>query len=97
MRANAVFRAYSGFMIFFLAFILRTEHFGHTSDKVALGAMIGAAAVGGFLGTGIGSLLRSRAPQLIIYGMLALTMLVTAFAASITRLAVSGADWLVCE
>jgi MFS family permease len=81
MRANAVLRAYSGFMIFFLAFILRTEHFGHTSDKVALGAMIGAAAVGGFLGTGIGSLLRSRAPQLIIYGMLALTMLVTAFCA----------------
>jgi MFS family permease len=81
MRANAVFRAYSGFMIFFLAFILRTEHFGHTSDKVALGAMIGAAAVGGFLGTGIGALLRSRAPQLIIYGMLALTMLVTAFCA----------------
>ncbi len=82
LKANSALRAYSGFMIFFLAFILRTEHFGHTSDKVALGAMIAAAAAGGFLGNGVGSLLRSRAPQLIIYGMLVLTVLVTGVCAA---------------
>jgi hypothetical protein len=82
MQANAALRAYSGFMIFFLAFLLRTQHFGGTPDKVALGAMIGAAAVGGLLGTGIGAALRSRAPQIIVFGMLALATLVTALCAA---------------
>jgi Major Facilitator Superfamily len=78
MKANAALRAYSGFMIFFLAFILRTQHFSGTSDKVALGEMIGAAALGGLIGTGIGSALRSRSPQAIIYGMLTLATIITA-------------------
>jgi MFS family permease len=78
MQANAALRAYSGFMIFFLAFILRTQHFGSTPDKLALGEMIGAAAVGGLIGTGIGSALRSRSPQAIVYGMLTLATVITA-------------------
>jgi Major Facilitator Superfamily len=78
MQANAALRAYSGFMIFFLAFILRTQHFGSTPDKLALGEMIGAAALGGLIGTGIGSALRSRSPQAIVYGMLTLATIVTA-------------------
>jgi MFS transporter len=81
MQANAALRAYSGFMIFFLAFILRTEHFGSTSDKLALGLMIGAAALGGLLGTAIGSALRARAPQVIVFGMLTLATVVTALCA----------------
>jgi hypothetical protein len=81
MQANAALRAYSGFMIFFLAFILRTVHFSGTPDKVALGEMIGAAALGGFIGTGIGSALRSRAPQTIVYGMLTLATITTALCA----------------
>ena len=81
MQANAALRAYSGFMIFFLAFILRTEHFGSTPDKVALGAMIGAAALGGLLGTAIGAALRSRAPQVIVFGMLTFATVVTALCA----------------
>jgi hypothetical protein len=78
MQANAALRAYSGFMIFFLAFILRTVHFAGTPDKLALGEMIAAAGIGGFIGTGIGSALRSRAPQAIVFGMLTLATLVTA-------------------
>ncbi len=78
MGANAAQRAFSGFMIFFLAFLLRTAHFGTTPDKVALGEMIGAAALGGFLGTAIGAALKSRAPQVIVFGMLGLTTVVTA-------------------
>jgi MFS family permease len=81
MQANAALRAYSGFMIFFLAFILRTQHFGSTSDKLALGEMIGAAALGGLLGTGIGSALRSRSPQAIVFGMLTLATITTALCA----------------
>ncbi len=82
MGANAALRAFSGFMIFFLAFLLRTVHFGSVPDKVALGEMIGAAALGGFLGTAIGAGLKSRAPQVIVFGMLALTTIVTAVSAA---------------
>ena len=70
MRANAAIRVFYGFIISFLAFILRTERFGHTSDKVALGGLAVAIAVGGLLGTGIGSALRSRAPQFLIFVVL---------------------------
>lgn len=81
MEANATLRAFSGFMIFFLAFILRTEHFAGTSDKLALGEMIGAAAIGGFIGTGIGAALRSRAPQMIVFATLILATVTCAFCA----------------
>jgi hypothetical protein len=81
MQANAALRAYSGFMIFFLAFILRTVHFPGTADKLALGEMIAAAGIGGFIGTGIGSALRSRAPQTIVFGMLTLATITTALCA----------------
>jgi MFS family permease len=78
MGANATLRAYSGFMIFFLAFLLRTVHFGSTPDKVALAEMIGAAGLGGLLGTAIGAGLKSRAPQAIVFVMLGLATAVTA-------------------
>jgi MFS family permease len=77
MQANATVRVFYGFMISFLAFILRTEKFGHVSDKIALGGLAAVIAVGGILGTGIGSALRSRAPQLLIYVVLVVSMLVT--------------------
>ena len=79
--ANLTLRAYSGFMIFFLAFILRTVHFGSVSDRLALGEMIAAVAIGGFIGTAIGAALRSRAPQAIVFGMLAATLVVTTLCA----------------
>jgi hypothetical protein len=81
MEGNAALRAFSGFMIFFLAFILRTEHFPGTSDKLALAEMIGAAALGGFIGTGIGAALRSRAPQVIVFATLILAIVSCAFCA----------------
>ncbi len=77
LRANITLRAYSGFMIFFLAFLLRSVHFGSVSDKLALGAMIGAVAVGGFIGTAIGAALRSKAPQLMLYVMLTFSAVIT--------------------
>lgn len=82
MRANATLRAFSGFMIFFLAFVLRIEHFPGVNDKIALGGMIASAAAGGFLGTALGSALRARRPHLITFGMLAAATLVTAACAA---------------
>jgi hypothetical protein len=77
MRGNAVLRALSGYMIFFLAFLLRTGHFG-VSQNVALGAMVAAAAAGGLLAMGIGSLVGSRAPEILLFTMLAIATVVTA-------------------
>jgi MFS family permease len=77
MQANATVRVFYGFMISFLAFILRTEKFGHISDKIALGGLAAVIAIGGLIGTGVGSLLRSRAPQLLIFVVLVLSVVVT--------------------
>ena len=77
MRGNAVLRAFSGYMVFFLAFYLRSEHFG-VSHNVALGALVAAAAAGGLAAMAIGSLLRARAPAFILFAMLTLAPIVTA-------------------
>jgi hypothetical protein len=72
MRANAAIRVFYGFMLFFLAFILRSEHFGHVRYTFALGGLALAVAAGGILGTMIGSALRARAPQALIFIVLGL-------------------------
>jgi MFS family permease len=82
MRANAALRAFSGFMIFFLAFLLRIEHFPGVNDKVALAEMITAAGVGGLLGSLAGSATRTRRPQIITFGMLAASTVITALCAA---------------
>ena len=82
MRANASLRAFSGFMIFFLAFLLRIVHFPGVSDKAALAAMITAAGAGGFLGSALGSALKTQRPLLITFGILAFSTVVTAVCAA---------------
>jgi len=77
MRGNAVLRAFSGYMVFFLAFYLRSAHFG-VSHNVALGALVAAAAAGGLAAMAVGSLLRARAPAFILFAMLTLAPIVTA-------------------
>ena len=77
MRGNAVLRAFSGYMVFFLAFYLRSEHFG-VSHNFALGALVASAAAGGLAAMAIGSLIRARAPQFILFAMLTLAPIVTA-------------------
>jgi hypothetical protein len=53
------------------------ERFGHVSDTVALGGLAAAVAIGGMLGTGIGSALRSRWPQIMIFTVLVLVTTVS--------------------
>jgi hypothetical protein len=81
MRANATLRAFSGFTVFFLAFLLRTVHFHGVNDKVALGGLLAAATLGGFAGTALGSALRSRKPYVIMFGMLGASTLVSVLCA----------------
>jgi hypothetical protein len=77
MRANAAIRVFYGFMLFFLAFILRSEHFGHTRATVALVGLAAAMAAGGIIGTIIGSGLRSRAPLAMMFTVLGIATLVS--------------------
>ncbi len=81
MRANAAVRAFSGFMVMFLAFLLRSDHFHGVSQNVALGALVIAATAGGLAGTAAGSSLRTRKPHLIMFGTIAAATLATAVCA----------------
>jgi MFS family permease len=81
MRANAAVRAFSGFMVLFLAFLLRSDHFHGVSKNVALGALVVAAAAGGLAGTAAGSVIRSRVPHLILFLTIAASAVITAVCA----------------
>lgn len=72
LRANASLRAFSGFLLMFLAFLLREHPIGGLSDTVAIGLVAVAAAIGNATGTTIGSRLRTRAPEPVIVIVLAL-------------------------
>ena len=74
LQANAAHRALSGFLIFFLAFLLREHPLSGQSAAVSL-AMVGVAAgTGNALGTAIGAWLKARAPEAIIVTMLTLVL-----------------------
>ena len=77
MRANAALRAYSGFLILYLAFVLRTKGFSSVSGNVALGLLVAAAGAGGLAGTAVGAGVKTRAPHLMLYGTLAVTTAIT--------------------
>jgi MFS family permease len=68
LRSNAGLRGLSGFLTMFMAFLLRDQPFAGWEHRTALllGLVIGAAGVGSTLGTGLGSLLRERAPEAIV-------------------------------
>ena len=80
MTGNAVLRAFSGYTFFFFAFLLQTERFG-VSRNFALGALAAAVATGSIVAMAIGSWLRSRAPQLIMFAVLTVAPVVAAAAA----------------
>ncbi|MFJ4435091.1 MFS transporter [Streptomyces sp. NPDC088923] len=66
LGANAALRGLSGFLIFFLAFLLRDQPLGGRSAAVSLGMVGVAAGAGNALGTAVGAWLRTRTPELII-------------------------------
>jgi MFS family permease len=82
MAVNAVLRAFSGYILFLLAFLLRSLHFGapghYVSTNFKLGALAFGLSAGSLAAMGIGSLFRSRAPQFTMFGMLAVAPVVAA-------------------
>jgi MFS family permease len=82
MRANAALRALSGFLILYLAFLLRTKGFIHpVSPNIALGMLAASAGLGGLVGTALGALLKARAPLAIVFGTLAFATVTAAVCA----------------
>ncbi len=74
LAANAVLRCLSGFLIFFLAFLLREHPLAGQSAAVSLGMVGVAAGTGNALGTAVGSWLKARAPELIIVTVVGLVL-----------------------
>ncbi|WP_093874723.1 MFS transporter [Streptomyces sp. TLI_105] len=72
LEANAAQRMLSGFLIFFLAFLLREHPLSGQSAAVSLGIVGVAAGTGNACGTAAGSLLRDRGhgPEVIIATMI---------------------------
>ncbi|MEU7647362.1 MFS transporter [Streptomyces huasconensis] len=74
LAVNAALRCLSGFLIFFLAFLLREHPLGGQSAAVSLGIVGVAAGAGNALGTAVGAWLKSRAPELIIVTVVAVVL-----------------------
>ncbi|MEU3278448.1 MFS transporter [Streptomyces antibioticus] len=74
LGANAALRWLSGFLTFFLAFLLREHPMTGQSAAVSLGMVAVSAGLGNALGTSVGASLRSRAPELIIVTVLAFVL-----------------------
>jgi MFS family permease len=80
MTGNAVLRAFSGYTFFFFAFLLQTERLG-VSKHFALAVLAVAVAAGSIVAMAVGSWLRSRAPQMIMFSVLTIAPAVAAAAA----------------
>ncbi|WP_443063558.1 MFS transporter [Streptomyces sp. NBC_00663] len=86
LGANAALRWLSGFLTFFLAFLLREHPLTGESAAVSLGIVAVSAGVGNAVGTAVGAGLRSRAPEIII-----VTVLVVVLGTAITAAVFFGA------
>jgi hypothetical protein len=86
MVVNAVLRAFSGYVLFSLAFLLRSVDlgslFGHpVTHNLALGALAAGLAVGSLLSMVLGSFFRGRSPHAIMFSVLCVAPVVTALCA----------------
>ncbi|MFJ9181039.1 MFS transporter [Streptomyces sp. NPDC102360] len=74
LAANATLRCLSGFLIFFLAFLLREHPLPGQSAAVSLALVGVSAGAGNALGTAVGAWLKARAPEVIIVTVLAVVL-----------------------
>lgn len=91
LAANAALRCLSGFLIFFLAFLLREHPLAGQSAAVSLGMVGVAAGAGNALGTAVGAWLRSRAPEVIV-----VTVVAIALGAAVAAAALFGTVLVTC-
>jgi hypothetical protein len=76
MTINAVLRAFSGYILFLLAFLVRSVNLGTPhhplSHNFALGALAAGLSAGSLAAMLLGSFFRGRAPHLIMFSVLAI-------------------------
>lgn len=82
LLAIASLKALSGFLLFFLAFLLRSHPLPGLTAALSLTLAAGAASVGNSLGNFLGSWLRDRAPELIVSFVLAVALAAAVSAAA---------------
>ena len=71
LRANAAFRAFAGFLIMFMAFLLREHPLSSFPTAIQVGVVAGAAGAGALIGTTTGALTRARSPEVVVRALLA--------------------------
>jgi len=81
LRGVAALRWLVGFLVMFLAFLIRDDPVGGLPETVALGVVAAAAGVGNALGSVFGSWLRTRGSEVTVTAMLLLATLATGAAA----------------
>ena len=91
LGANAALRWLSGFLTFFLAFLLREHPLTGESAAVSLGLVAVSAGAGNALGTAVGAWLKSKAPEIII-----VTVVAVVLGAAITAAIFFGAFLVAC-
>jgi MFS family permease len=76
MTINAVLRSFSGYILFLLAFLLRSVNFGSphhpVSHNLALGALAAGLSAGSLTAMLLGSFFRGRSPSRIMFSVLAI-------------------------
>lgn len=74
MRANAALRLLSGFLVFFLLFLVQDGNLRGTGlpEPVMIAILAGGAGAGGLLGAAVASWIRGHSPQVIVLAGLAL-------------------------
>lgn len=86
MQANVAIRLYSGFLLFYLLFLVQDRKLPGFAPAVTIGVLAVAAGVGGLAGTAVASWVRTRSPQLIVLSTLALSAVTTVVAAIVFTL-----------
>jgi MFS family permease len=90
LRANAGPRFLSGFLIMFMAFLLRENPIGEWRTEVLLAIVLGGAGLGNAVGIFVGSLLRRVDPPLLVVLALAADTVVVLVAALFYGVVVLG-------
>ncbi len=102
LRCNAGLRFLSGFLVMYLAFVLRDRPFDGWEGRTTLllGLVVGAAGLGNTIGTGLAAVLRTRQPELTVVVVLVadvVAMVVAAVTYSLPTAVALGLTAGICQ
>lgn len=77
MWANVAIRLFSGFLLFFLLFLVQEKNLPGLQPLQTIAVLAVAAGLGGFIGAAVANWARNHSPQLIVLLTLALSLVTT--------------------